>query len=64
MSQVSGEIRTHSHSIVPGGRGSSLNFKVFPEFKKQFTGYAVRRGITMVDLLEEGFALSKERRSQ
>ncbi len=42
----------------------SLNFKVTPEFKKEFKGYAVRQGISMVDLLKEGFALSKKRRSQ
>jgi hypothetical protein len=45
-------------------KGSSLNFKVSPEFKKEFKGYAVSRGITMVDLLKEGFALSKKRRNQ
>lgn len=45
-------------------RGSSLNFKVTPEFKKEFKGYAVSQGISMVDLLKEGFALSKKRRSQ
>ncbi len=45
-------------------KGSSLNFKVTPEFKKDFKGYAVSQGITMVDLLKEGFDLSKKRRSQ
>jgi hypothetical protein len=45
-------------------KGSSLNFKVTPEFKKEFKGYAVSQGITMADLLKEGFALSKKRRSQ
>jgi hypothetical protein len=45
-------------------KGSSLNFKVAPEFKKEFKGYAVSRGISMVDLLKEGFALSKKRRNQ
>jgi len=44
--------------------GSSLNFKVTPEFKKEFKGYAVSRGISMVDLLKEGFALSKKQRDQ
>lgn len=44
--------------------GSSLNFKVTPEFKKEFKGYAVSQGITMVDLLKEGFALSKKRRGR
>lgn len=42
----------------------SLNFKVTPQFKKEFKGYAVARGISMVDLLKEGFALSKKRRNQ
>jgi hypothetical protein len=46
-----------------GDKGSSLNFKVTPEFKKEFKGYAVSRGISMVDLLKEGFALSKQRRN-
>jgi hypothetical protein len=45
-------------------KGSSLNFKVTPEFKREFKGYAVSQGITMVDLLKEGFALSKKRHSQ
>jgi hypothetical protein len=44
--------------------GSSLKFKVTPEFKKEFKGYAVSQGITMVDLLKEGFALSKKRRGR
>jgi len=46
------------------GSSGSLNFKVTPEFKKEFKGYAVSQGISMVDLLKEGFALSKKRRSQ
>jgi len=45
-------------------KGYSLNFKVTPQFKKEFKGYAVSRGITMVDLLKEGFVLSKKQRSQ
>ncbi len=44
--------------------GISLNFKVAPEFKKEFKGFAVAQGISMTDLLKEGFALSKERRSK
>lgn len=44
-------------------KGSSLNFKVTPKFKKEFKGYAVSRGISMIDLLKEGFALSKKTRS-
>lgn len=40
----------------------SLNFKVDSDFKKAFKGYAVSQGMTMVDLLKEGFALSKKQR--
>ena len=43
---------------------SSLNFKVPAEFKREFKGYAVSRGMSMIDLLKEGFALSKERNEQ
>ena len=43
-------------------KGASLNFKVSPEFKKQFKGFAVAQGVSMTDLLKEGFALSKEKR--
>lgn len=40
----------------------TLNFKVPTEFKKAFKGYAVAQGMSMVDLLREGFELSKARR--
>lgn len=40
----------------------TLNFKVPVDFKKAFKGYAVAQGITMVDLLREGFELSKASR--
>jgi hypothetical protein len=42
----------------------TLNFKISPEFKKEFKGFAVSQGITMTDLLKEGFALSKEKRQK
>lgn len=42
----------------------SLNFKVSPEFKKEFKGFAVAQGISMTNLLKEGFALSKKRRGE
>ena len=45
-------------------RGGSLNFKVDPEFKKTFKGFAVSQGMTMVDLLKEGFALSQQKRGK
>lgn len=41
----------------------TLNFKVTAGFKKEFKGYAVSQGMTMVDLLKEGFELSKRKRN-
>jgi hypothetical protein len=45
-------------------KGSSLNFKVGPEFKREFKGFAVAQGISMTDLLKEGFSLSKKQRQK
>jgi hypothetical protein len=42
----------------------TLNFKVTPDFKKEFKGYAVSQGMTMVELLKEGFELSKRERKR
>ncbi len=42
----------------------TLNFKVSTTFKKEFKSYAVNQGITMVELLREGFELSKRKRKQ
>ena len=42
----------------------TLNFKVPTGFKKAYKGYAVAQGMTMVDLLREGFELSKARRGR
>lgn len=42
----------------------SLNFKVSPEFKMEFKGFAVSQGISMTDLLKEGFVLSKKKRQK
>lgn len=42
----------------------TLNFKVSLEFKKEFKGFAGSQGITMTDLLKEGFALSKKKRQK
>ncbi len=45
-----------------GAETETLNFKVTTAFKKEFKGYAVSQGITMVELLKEGFELSKKKR--
>lgn len=58
-------VRTNKKSLIEEtAKGSSLNFKVTSEFKKEFKGYAVSQGITMLELLKEGFALAKKRRGQ
>ena len=41
----------------------TLNFKVASAFKREFKGYAVSQGMTMVELLKEGFELSKRKRN-
>jgi hypothetical protein len=40
----------------------TLNFRVTGEFKREFKGYAVSQGISMVGLLKEGFELTKRKR--
>jgi hypothetical protein len=42
----------------------TLNFKVTTAFKKEFKMYAVSQGMTMVELLKDGFELSKRKRNQ
>lgn len=37
-----------------------MNFKVPVEFHREFKAYAAVRGMSMVDLLQEGFRLIKE----
>jgi hypothetical protein len=51
-------------SQSPAVGTETLNFKVTTEFKKEFKGYAVSQGMTMVELLKEGFELSKRKRKQ
>jgi len=49
---------------TPAIGAETLNFKVTSEFKKEFKGYAVSQGMSMVELLKEGFELSKRNREQ
>jgi len=42
------------------GEPKPLNFKVPVEFHREFKGYAAARGVSMLDLLIEGFRLVKE----
>ena len=46
------------------GENKTLNFKVNLDFKKEFKGFAGSQGITMTELLKEGFALSKKKRQK
>lgn len=39
----------------------TLNFKVTADFKREFKVYAASRGITMIQLMEEGYRLYKQR---
>ena len=50
-----------SNNRAEDNENKTLTFKVSPDFKKEFKGFAVSQGITMTDLLREGFALSKKR---
>jgi hypothetical protein len=43
-------------------KNGSLNFKVTEEFRREFKVFAANTGMTMIDLLKEGFELSKKRR--
>lgn len=47
-----------------GDRGKTLNFKVSEEFKREFKGFAASQGLSMTDLLKEGFALAKKKRQK
>jgi hypothetical protein len=61
------EAKESSHrkgKVLPDVDTETLNFKVTTEFKKAFKGYAVSQGITMLELLKEGFELSKQKRRQ
>lgn len=51
------------NKLAPVSETETLNFKVTSEFKREFKGYAVRQGITMLDLLKEGFELCKRSRA-
>lgn len=70
MSRLRGHALTNKRTEGNGeGRAlesekESLNFKISPQFKKEFKGFAVSEGISMTDLLKEGFALSKKKRQK
>lgn len=54
----------HNLKKPQGGDLKPLNFKVDPEFHRQFKAYAASHGISMIELLREGFELVKEHRGE
>lgn len=40
----------------------NLNFKVSTAFKREIKSYAASQGMTLIELLDEGFRLVKEKR--
>ena len=53
-----------SNEVSADSENKTLNFKVTVEFKKEFKGFAGSQGLTMTELLKEGFALSKKKREK
>lgn len=49
------------HTAPDSDKGRTLNFKVSEEFKREFKGFAASQGLSMTDLLKEGFALTKKK---
>lgn len=55
--------QTHGNLDKPSsGEKENLNFKVSAEFKREVKTYAASQGITLIELLEEGYRLVKEKR--
>ena len=57
-----GKLKKKAESATTGEL-ETLNFKVPANFKKEFKGYAVSQGVTMIELLREGFKLTKQQRA-
>lgn len=55
--------QTHGNLDKPSlSDKENLNFKVSAEFKREVKTYAASQGITLIELLEEGFRLVKAKR--
>ena len=52
----------HNLKKPQSGDLKPLNFKVDPEFHREFKAFAASHGISMVELLREGFDLVKAQR--
>lgn len=55
-------VELRGNVLTGNEKDASLNFKVSPKFKKEFKGFAVAQGISMTDLLKEGFELARKMR--
>ncbi len=53
-----------SKDAQPAAGTETLNFKVSQQFKREFKGYAVSQGLSMVELLKEGFELARQKRTR
>ena len=54
----------HNLKKPQSGALKPLNFKVDPEFHRQFKTFAALHGISMLELLREGFDLVKAHRGE
>jgi hypothetical protein len=55
---------TQQESMSDSDREKTLNFRVSEEFKREFKGFAASQGLSMTELLKEGYALSKTKRQK
>lgn len=55
---------TEQESTSDSDREKTLNFRVSEEFKREFKGFAASQGVSMTELLKEGYALSKKKRQK
>lgn len=55
---------TEQESTSDSDREKTLNFRVSEKFKREFKGFAASQGLSMTELLKEGYALSKKKRQK
>lgn len=62
MEAAKAKAHRNGRSASAASEAETINFKVPRAFKREFKGYAVSQGLSMVELLREGFELSKQKR--
>lgn len=55
---------TERESTSDNDKEKTLNFRVSEEFKREFKGFAASQGLSMTELLKEGYVLSKKKRQK